>query len=59
MFKFIKNHEKNLYDSHESTITMETNSEQLFDILRDFENFLRGCGYVIDGTIELVRNDNE
>lgn len=41
-----------------NTVTMETESEVLPDILRDFENFLKGCGYCLDGRkLELLEED--
>jgi len=38
----------------ERKITSEFNSEQLDDIIGNFENFLRGCGFHFDGNLEIV-----
>jgi hypothetical protein len=44
-------------DEHSGgSITMESNQETLTEILEDFTEFIRGCGFVIsyDSTIEVV-----
>ena len=38
-------------------INMEFESEMLEDVLEEFSMFLRGCGYVIDGRLEVVPHD--
>lgn len=35
-------------------ITYESNREYLYDIIEDFEDFLRGAGFVVDGKLEIV-----
>jgi len=35
-------------------INMEFESETLEDVLEEFSMFLRGCGYVIDGRLDVV-----
>ena len=40
-----------------STITYETKNDTLDGILEDFTNFLRGCGFQIDGYIDVVPYD--
>lgn len=57
-FVFIKNKDSN-NEFDTSTVKMESDTEVLGDILEDFENFLRGCGYIINGTIDVVPNENE
>jgi hypothetical protein len=46
------------YDSTR-TVTTTTTAVTLDDILEEFEMFLRGCGFVIDGTLDIVPNDTE
>jgi hypothetical protein len=38
-------------------INMEFESETLDDVLEEFSMFLRGCGYVIDGRLDVVPHD--
>ena len=38
--------------------TIEFEAEQLDDILEEFTSFLRGCGFVINGTLDLVPDEN-
>ena len=38
-------------------INMEFESETLEDVLEEFSMFLRGCGYVIDGRLDVVPHD--
>ena len=37
--------------------TIEFESETLEDVLEEFAMFLRGCGYVIDGRLDVVPHD--
>ena len=39
---------------HSTTRTAEFESVQLDSILEEFELFLKGCGFTIDGKIEVV-----
>jgi hypothetical protein len=39
-------------------INMEFESEMLEDVLEEFAMFLRGCGYVIDGRLDVVSHDD-
>ena len=45
-------------DSNLSKLTYESNREYLYDILEDFEDFLRGCGFYIDGKLEIVNKED-
>lgn len=45
-------------NTHPGTkINIEFESETLDDILEEFAMFLRGCGFVIDGTLDVVPHD--
>jgi hypothetical protein len=46
------------YDSTR-TVTTTTTAVTLDDILEEFEMFLRGCGFIIDGTLDVIPNDTE
>lgn len=37
-----------------STVIVKSNEVVLTDLLEDFEDFLRGCGFVFDGHLEIV-----
>lgn len=45
-------------DSNLSKVTYESNREYLYDILEDFEDFLRGCGFYINGKLEVVDKED-
>jgi len=38
-------------------INMEFEAETLDDVLEEFARFLRGCGYTIDGRLDVVHHD--
>ena len=47
-----------LSDRHPGTkTTMEFESESLDDVLEEFAMFLRGCGFVIEGRLDVVPHD--
>ena len=52
-FRYVNNHK-----GQESEITHRIPLDQsLNDVLKHFEQFLHGLGYVFDGTIDLVESD--
>lgn len=60
-FRFIKEKDKdNSYDN--TNVIVESQSDCLPEILEDFADFLRGCGFHFDGSIQVVNesgDDNE
>lgn len=40
-----------------TVLTMEFEKEQLNDVLEQFEMFLRGTGFVFDGTLDFLKDD--
>lgn len=44
-------------DQDEFKITMEFETINLIDIVENFENFLKGCGFIFDG-LEIVEKDD-
>lgn len=44
------------FDSNDGERTLEMNCNSLFlqDILDQFRDFLQGCGYIVDGQLEVV-----
>ena len=58
MIRFIKEPDPdNGYDH--TTVIMETTEISLQEILEDFASFLRGCGFVIDGRLEVYNAEEE
>ena len=49
-FKFMCN--VNYENQPETTVTHETDAMIVSDILEEFANFLRGCGYSVDSIVE-------
>lgn len=41
----------------ESSVEVVSNSEELEQVLGDFESFLRGCGYLIEGELHIVNQE--
>jgi hypothetical protein len=45
-------------DRHPGTkINMEFEAEHIDNVLDEFAMFLRGCGYIIDGRLDVVPHD--
>lgn len=44
-------------DTVVSKVTLESNREYLPDVLEDVRDFLKGCGFQIDGDIDVVENE--
>lgn len=40
-------------------ITYETGVEALPEVIEDFENFLKACGYHFEGTLDFVTEDSD
>lgn len=47
------------YHGKVSTLDMEFSADNLSDVLDHFERFLTGCGFVLDGTLTVVNEDDE
>lgn len=41
------------------TVTTTTTAVTLDDILEEFEMFLQGCGFIIDGKLDIIPHDIE
>lgn len=56
MIKFVKYQD---LDNHfdKTKIIMKTDAITLGEIITDFENFLRACGYVFEGELDFVNNE--
>ena len=53
-FTLICDHSNNL-DTH--VVKHEFTSEHIYDVLDNFQMFLKGAGYVFDGDIDIVTDD--
>lgn len=56
-FKFICEHRDYHSDEIESTNTVEFNKESLYDVIEEFERFLKGAGFVFEGQLEFVKDE--
>lgn len=56
-FKFTCDHSESL--GRELINTQEFTAVTINDVLENFEMFLRGAGYTIDGVIDIVPHDDE
>lgn len=56
-FTFVCEHDNVFGESSLAKLTLETNRVRLDDILEDLEDFLAGCGYVIDGELQIVKDE--
>lgn len=58
-FTFICEHRDfNTYDLDSKNI-LETNKESLYDVIEEFERFLKGAGFVFDGQLDIVSEEAE
>jgi len=47
------------YEHTYPKVTMEFEATTIETMLRQFKDFLLGCGFVVDGEIEILENHNE
>lgn len=57
-FTFICEHE-DLNGNDNSRITFELEKDSLFDVVEEFERFLRGSGFVFEGQLDVVDDESE
>lgn len=56
MYKFTRLRDNNNpYDI--SSLEMTADAVTLGEILQEFEYFLRGCGFIFEGSLEIVESD--
>jgi len=51
--KFTFKYEVNYVDQPKYSVTMESDAITLTEILTEFEQFLKGCGFVFDGELTI------
>jgi N-glycosylase/DNA lyase len=59
IFTFAKERNDTGYEDHHANFAMEFESENLADIVSHFEDFLKGCGFVIEGHLDFVEDEDE
>jgi len=56
MYRFIKEKDKdNKFDN--TDVELKSESQTIPDLLDDFEDFLRGCGFRFNGSIQIVEEE--
>jgi len=53
-FMFIRTTEAGSFQRH-----LVNDSTNLTEVMEEFQYFLKGCGYVFDGDLEIVENEEE
>jgi hypothetical protein len=59
IFTFAKKRNDTVYEEHHANTSMEFESEDLGEIVINFEDFLRGCGFVFEGHLDFVEGEDE
>jgi hypothetical protein len=58
IFTFTKERSDNPMEDNQTNTTMEFKAIMLHEIVANFEDFLRGCGFIIDGHLDIVEDEN-
>jgi hypothetical protein len=58
-FTFIKESSGNPFEGEQAKVLMEMHGSTYTDVLLHFEDFLRGCGYIFDGHLDIVEEEAE
>jgi len=60
MIKFIKTHdEKNKFDTTDVEIKLPLGEITLTETIEAFEEFLKACGYVYDGHLDFIEDEDK
>lgn len=53
--------ETDIFSGNENgnTLTLEFSADSISEMLEQFENFLKGAGYVIEGKLDIVDEDSD
>jgi hypothetical protein len=54
IFIFSKEPDGTPLENNQSNVSMEFNAIELLEIVSHFEDFLRGCGFIINGHLDFV-----
>ena len=57
IFIFEKRQDGTVFEDNHPNTRMEFKATDLLEIVSNFEDFLKGCGFIIDGHFEIVEDD--
>lgn len=58
-FKFVCEHRRPWDETVSHKNTMEFDEENLYSVISEFQDFLRGCGFQFNGRLEIVDDTEE
>ena len=56
-FTFTKERNGSVFEDNQANTTMEFEAVMLEDIVANFYDFLRGCGFRFDGVLDFVEDE--
>ena len=59
IFTFAKKGDGTVYEDNQANVEMEFKAVMLDEIVANFEDFLRGCGFIIEGHLDFVGDEDE
>ena len=59
IFTFAKEPDGTVYKDNQANVGMEFKSVDLGEIVVNFEDFLRGCGFVFKGHLDFVEDEDD
>jgi hypothetical protein len=57
IFTFAKEGDGTVYEENQVNVGMEFKAVRLDEIVANFEDFLRGCGFVLEGHLDFVEDE--
>jgi len=57
IFTFAKEGDGTVYEDNQVNVGMEFKAVMLDEIVANFEDFLKGCGFVFEGHLEFVKGE--
>jgi hypothetical protein len=57
IFTFAKEGDGTVYEENQVNVGMEFKAVVLDEIVANFEDFLRGCGFVLEGHLDFVEDE--
>ncbi len=59
IFTFSKEPDGTVFEDNQPHLAMSFDSQTLPEIVANFEDFLRGCGFRFDGVLDFVEDEND
>jgi len=59
IFTFAKEPDGTVYEDNQANVGMEFKAVMLDEIVANFEDFLRGCGFVFKGHLDFVEDEDD